>query len=204
MTREDEGLDHTCSDCGGQLRRLPTLDGGGHVIVCDSCSYERSLDRSAQASDEHDSPSPTSRFRQLLDSGEQETPLSTDDLPFEGLPEEAKSLLGEGEPPQKKEKAQSPSSVTPDWEERLRRHGYYLHTDHTGPMLSGSGPKPGTGDLTPLDVVRLAADLEGGIPSPEEKMQCPHCQAVVPAGRETCQWCGGSLSDEPAASNPDG
>jgi hypothetical protein len=132
----------------------------------------------------------------LLDAESDAKSTAIDDSAFEDIPEEAKSLLSKGsqraEEVEKKEHA-----VTPDWEERLRRQGYYLHTDHTGPRLSGSGPRPGTGDLTPLDVVRLAADLEGGIPSPHEKIQCRHCQAVVPAGRNTCQWCGGSLADDP-------
>lgn len=198
MTGESVRGEQTCPQCGGKLRQLPTLGEAGYLVVCTDCDYEGRP--GASASTPHPAESAPDRFRKLLKTESEATPIALDEESFEEMPPEAKSLLakpaGEPKPP-----TEERTAVTPDWEERLRRHGYYLHTDHTGPRLTGSGPKPGTGDLTPLDVVRLAADLEGGIPSPQEKVVCPHCQAATPSGRATCQWCGGDLS-QPAPSNP--
>ena len=73
----------------------------------------------------------------------------------------------------------------------LREKGYILNEDARGLRLSGistRGSKP-MSDLSPYDVVRLAADLEGGLLPPDQRKHCPKCDAVVLPSDKRCQWC---------------
>jgi hypothetical protein len=49
--------------------------------------------------------------------------------------------------------------------------------------------------LSPSEIVRLAAELDGGIAPPEKRVHCPKCDAVIPPGHSKCQWCGTTLSE---------
>jgi hypothetical protein len=73
----------------------------------------------------------------------------------------------------------------------LSRQGFILQEDAHGLRLSGVTSRPGglNSQLSPYDVIRLAADLEGGIVPKEQRKHCPKCNAVVNHGDKRCQWC---------------
>jgi len=73
----------------------------------------------------------------------------------------------------------------------LRERGYVLEEDARGLRISGNpsgGPSGST--LSPLDIVRMAAELDGGVKQATSLQTCPKCQARTPAGQPKCQWCG--------------
>jgi len=70
-------------------------------------------------------------------------------------------------------------------------HGLHL----TGLPVRGRGK--GTGQLSATDIVRLAADLDGGVLRADQRRQCPHCDAVVPRQASRCEWCGKTLDSPP-------
>lgn len=73
----------------------------------------------------------------------------------------------------------------------LSRQGFVLDEDVHGLRLSGVTSRPGglSSQLSPYDVVRLAAELEGGVVPMEQRKRCPKCEAVVSPGDKQCQWC---------------
>jgi hypothetical protein len=73
----------------------------------------------------------------------------------------------------------------------LNRKGFILDEDVRGLRLSSVTTRskgPGA-QLSAYDIVRLAADLEGGIIPVEQRKHCPKCNAVVSPGDKRCQWC---------------
>jgi ribosomal protein L40E len=73
----------------------------------------------------------------------------------------------------------------------LRERGFVLAEDAHGLRISGNpsgGPSGST--LSPLDIVRMAAELDGGVKQAASLQTCPKCQARTPAGQAKCQWCG--------------
>jgi hypothetical protein len=198
------------------MRRLPALDGG-YLLACDACGHQQTVPPQATVDGEPPSEDPPAsagtpavlpprdptetieRFRKLTAGGEQ-TPQEWPEEVLESLPPEARQQLAQRA---KKEAARGEQgTVSADWEQHLRSHGYYLDTDHRGTRLSGQGPRPGTGDLSAYDVVRLAADLDGGLPAPESRRKCPHCQAVISMQAANCPWCGKTVSSN-AGPTPD-
>jgi hypothetical protein len=133
------------------------------------------------------SPADKARLHELL--SQQDQPNQWPKELLDSLPTDARELL------EKKAEQQQDQPVSPDIEKRLRGYGYILAEDGQGARLLGEGPKPGTGDLSPLDVVRLAAELEGGLPDAGKRRKCPSCQAVLPPKADHCQWCGTNLDD---------
>jgi rRNA maturation endonuclease Nob1 len=74
----------------------------------------------------------------------------------------------------------------------LSRQGFVLQEDAHGLRLSGiaSRPRGLRSQLSPYDVVRLAAELEGSDIVPmEQRKRCPNCDAVVNPNDKRCQWC---------------
>lgn len=178
----------SCPECGAQLSRWPSLEGDGYIQSCDSCGYTAAIEQEAS-----DPPSPDdqppARFRDLLAAHEKFAPSELPDELLQELPASAREALSpDAEPP-----PDEPNSLSDDLEQRLKQHGYILSTDGHGPRISGGHHRPGTGDLSAYDLVRLAAEMEGGVPSPDQKTQCPHCQAVIPVGEERCPWCDNGL-----------
>jgi hypothetical protein len=51
--------------------------------------------------------------------------------------------------------------------------------------------------LSPSDVVKLAAELEGGVKPRGQLPVCPKCQGLSPIGQAKCQWCGEPLPSKP-------
>ncbi|MFP3853318.1 MAG: hypothetical protein ACLFWD_03380 [Anaerolineales bacterium] len=185
MDKPESPAGRACPQCGETLNRWPTLETSGYLSVCPSCGFER-VDEPAPA----DEPKPpeakwaqTRRLRDLV-SDENSSAAWPEEL-LEDLPAEARELLQTKQNPQK--------ALPNDMEKRHRSPGYSLAEDSSGARLTGQGPKPGTGDLTPHDVIQLAAEMESGLPSGDERRQCPSCQAVLPPGQERCQWCGHTL-----------
>jgi hypothetical protein len=83
--------------------------------------------------------------------------------------------------------------------ESMRRQGYVISEDSKGVRLTGRlSPRfRDTSELRPSDVIRLAADMDGGVPPPEKRVRCPKCDAVVPLGSARCQWCETPLPPAP-------
>ena len=86
--------------------------------------------------------------------------------------------------------------LTPEEREEARRlslsrQGFVVEEDAHGLRLSGVASRPGglRSQLSPYDVVRLAAELEGGIVPIDQRMRCLKCEAVVGPGDKQCQWC---------------
>jgi hypothetical protein len=73
----------------------------------------------------------------------------------------------------------------------LSRQGFVVEEDAHGLRLSGVASRPGglSSELSPYDVVRLAAELEGGVVPMDQRKRCPKCDAVVAPGNKQCQWC---------------
>jgi hypothetical protein len=76
----------------------------------------------------------------------------------------------------------------------LRDQGYVVTEDARGARLSST---PGqSSDLSPTDVVKMAAELDGGV-QPQTKLPiCGKCEAASPIGDTFCQWCGEPFSNE--------
>lgn len=62
----------------------------------------------------------------------------------------------------------------------------------TGKPVRGRGKA--TGQLSATDIVRLAAELDGGVLPADQRRHCPHCDAVVAPQAGRCEWCGKSLA----------
>jgi hypothetical protein len=155
---------------------------------------------------DHDSPQENgehSRFKELLHSPSD--PAPPDAWPEEllkELPEEARELLTQ----QPAETAQTPRPGTGELREELasslRDQGFVIEEDAHGVRFSGSlsSSRAEKEPLSPYDIVRLAAELEGGVLPPEKRRICPKCEAVVPVGDDRCQMCGESV---PLPQSPD-
>jgi predicted amidophosphoribosyltransferase len=192
-----------CPNCGSPLQRVPTIDREAFLIICSACPFEQKEDRSEDVAlteaptDEMDAGNDTStHFRQLVTAYQQTSPQDalTDPL-IEDLPEETRELLQQEAAPAEKEKSR------PSVEDTLRQQGYLVDEDAHGVRIqvsSGSGADSDV--LSPYDIVRLAANLEGGVPSGDQRAQCPKCEAIIPAGETRCQWCG----EEAQPTNPSG
>jgi hypothetical protein len=81
----------------------------------------------------------------------------------------------------------------------LRDQGFVIDQDAGGIRLGGDLSRRGgaSGSLSPYDIIRMASDMDGGLPSPDELMRCPKCEAVIPPNENRCSWCGTSLEDLP-------
>ncbi len=186
-----------CPECGARLNRLPTVDASGYLLVCSQCDYQR-LDETLTAAEPTPQPpeeaAGESRFRRLVSSGTQ--PLSPDGWPdelLESLPPEARSTLTKKAP---ESNSRPPAGEVPSHVKRtLMDYGFAVDEDARGLRLRSPGGRrrPGTGDLSASDVVRLASTLGGAPPPPEERRECPKCKAVVARSAPRCPWCGAPL-----------
>ncbi len=123
---------------------------------------------------------PGQRFRRLLSEAEKTSP--NDPLPasiLEDLPEEAQRLLGGEDAPEQKSGS---GDLCDTLEQSLPHQGYALKDDPQRNVRFGGDLRSNTGSLSPYDIVRMAADLDGGIQQTTELHRCPDCQAVAPSG----------------------
>jgi hypothetical protein len=190
-----------CPECGGRLNRLPTVDANGYLLVCSQCDFQRLDEPPKQAQtvpppegDEGDS----SRFKRLVESGTK--PLNPNQWPdefLEALPPDARGALAKE--PAKADPAPPPTEVPSEVKRTLMDYGFAVDEDARGLRLRSPGGfrRPGTGDLSASDVVRLASTLGGAPPPPEERRTCPKCQAVVARSAPRCPWCGAPLLPAP-------
>ncbi len=185
-----------CPNCGETMEQLPSIDGLDYVYVCPRCHSDM-----GPINEEEDiqEPSPTEqplkevdprmRFRELIVTSQKEPTLDdwSEEL-LEGLPEEAREIL----------MGKKPTSVSTSDEQfseniaqSLRDRGYVIDQDAHGVRISG-GPSGGldSEEFSPYDVIRMAADLNGGVLPLEERVHCLKCDAVIPSGEGRCQWCG--------------
>lgn len=82
----------------------------------------------------------------------------------------------------------------PETVESLKARGYQVTEDARGARITGGDSR--SSDFSPHEMVRMAAEQEGGV-QPRHKLPiCPECQAASPVGAERCQWCDAELSHE--------
>ena len=179
------------------MQLLPALNGSHAAPICMQCSEEpESGHKSIESKLAPGPPSKENscnRFREILT---EERRTKGDPLPgwmIEELPEEARLLLSNQEPPAR------PSlgpKLSDDLAKALRDQGYVIHEDSKGMHLGGALISRGgsSAPLSPYDVIRMAADMEGGIASPNELIRCKKCDALIPHGDERCQWCGETVT----------
>lgn len=187
--------ERSCPSCGRTMQMRPRPKGAAS-LVCPHCGYEEGVSAppgKGQAEDD-----PVTRFRRLLADGP--SGASANSLPsefLEDLPEEVQAAL--------KAKAGSQPSVgsaKDDITRSLRHEGYAVDQDAHGLRLSTvSGGTPKGPGLSSYDIVRLAADLGGGIVPAEKRIYCAKCKAAVPAGAAKCQWCGEPVQSPPGPSS---
>ena len=166
---------------------VPTSSGR-----CPSCSGWLSPYEKTEGVNE---PVKSSKFKSLLSSASEidaNGPLP--EALLEDLPPEARELLS----PKPVEPEKSTSELRPDIERSLRDQGYVLEEDAHGIRIGGDliNRGPGTGRLSPHDVIRLASQLESGQTGDTKKKPCPECEALSPGDAASCQWCGAPLESE--------
>ncbi len=199
MKTETENTDpQRCPTCGSPMQLVP---GESHA-VCPVCNpivnaKETETPSGTPSTQAQDDNIPAARFRKLMAQSEETADHWPNDL-LEDLPEGARDLLRASE---RTTSAQA-EELREDFASALRDQGYVINLDAHGVRISG-GPSSRSGDsgsMSPYDVVRLAADLEGGVPSPDQRKHCPKCDAVIPQGESRCSWCGEMLSPDPKSS----
>jgi hypothetical protein len=175
------------------MMQLPTLDGLDYVHLCPTCPTNA---EPLQAEEETQDPSPVEepiqevdpriRFRELLVTSEAE-PTWSEEL-LEDLPEDVREILSQK---QQTSDSSKDEQFSEHLFESLRGRGYVIDQDAHGVRISG-GPSGGLDSETfsPYDVIRMAADLEGGVLPLDERVHCLKCDAVIPHGEGRCQWCG--------------
>lgn len=190
---------HTCPSCGAPSSDHPscpycgwTPEGIEHSNT--SRSEESSADATAQA--------PTNEIG-LADQGEKASQIPP--APFRDLTKQADSaehLLDQVPDEMRGVLAArlkaADEAAGPTFSEAtistLREQGYVVSGDAHGARLTAT---PGKSDVfSPSEIVKLAADLDGGV-QPQTKLPiCSNCQAASPIGELQCQWCGEPFSDE--------
>jgi uncharacterized Zn finger protein (UPF0148 family) len=184
-----------CPECGGPLAKWPKIDGEGHVYLCSGCNQEVSPSVPLESAPPAESEESPSRFRKLLKEVEE---AESEELPpslLEDLPEETRSLLTASQLDRPTQKSKT-GELREDLAQELRHQGYAIQEDAHGIRIGGGLPGRGSAaGMSPYDVIRMASDLEGGLPSPDELKRCPKCEAVVPPGGTRCQWCETTIED---------
>jgi hypothetical protein len=211
-----------CPTCGGPMQVWPTLDGNGYLAVCPTCPTAppkpvapEKLVTSSQLPAQPVTSSgqlpgaipgaptgepqpvnhpPQSRPKDLLAQGSETPPAGAwPESLLEDLPDEARRLLAGDKPAPPKP---NPQRMPEELAQSLRDQGFVIAEDAHGVRLGGTANlrSKDTGGLKHHEVVRLAADLDGGIVPPEQRVHCPKCDAVMPKTATRCQWCGAPLT----------
>jgi len=135
-------------------------------------------------------PSGPNHFRQLL----AEQANNPADL-LDQVPEDLRAILaGRLNPPS----PEPPGEFSEATAQGLRGLGYTVAEDPHGVRITGA-PRAGgpPAALSPSDVVKLAAELEGGVKPRGQLPVCPKCKGLSPIGQSKCQWCGEPLPTSP-------
>lgn len=116
-----------------------------------------------------------------------QAPVADEQL-LEQVPEELRGVLAERM--QAADQAAG-RGFRPETVESLKARGYQVTEDARGARISGGSSR--SPDLSPYEMVRMAAEQDGGV-QPRAKLPiCPECQAASPVGEKRCQWCGADL-----------
>jgi hypothetical protein len=189
-----------CPLCGGPMQRVVSLDGSGPSFICPVCAADPKPSSDAvdpkAADTKPDTLEPSERFKQLLQqSDKKQDPDWIPDELLEDLPPEAQTLL--------KGRLSAPvtgadETLSEQKLHHLRQQGYVIDQDAHGVRIGGrlSGSPSQDRGLSASDIVRLAAELDGGLATRGERIKCPNCEALNPPGQRTCQWCGERLPDK--------
>jgi hypothetical protein len=182
-----------CPNCGEIMVQLLTLDDLDYANVCPTCPAKIEPIKEEEDVREPSPPEeplqeidPRMRFRELIVTYQKE-PTWSDEV-LESLPEDAREILLGKKPTSD---ATVDEQFSEDIYQSLRNRGYVIGMDAHGVRISG-GPSGGIDSeaFSPYDVIRMAADLEGGVLPLDERIHCLKCDAVIPPGEERCQWCG--------------
>ncbi len=167
-----------CPGCGA---RLQSAAPSAATPACQYCGWHPP---------ERRPPSGANHFRQLL----AEQVNNSEDL-LDQVPEDLREILAGRLPAPTPEARREFSENTA---QALRGMGYTLSEDPRGARIS-SAPRMGgpPAALSPSDVVKLAAELEGGVKPRGQLPVCPKCQGLSPIGQAKCQWCGEPLPSKP-------
>ena len=172
-----------CPGCGAPI---DAASSPATPVRCAYCDWVPSARPATQ------SPSPENRFRRLL----KESSAQPDDL-LEQVPEEMRGILAGR---LRAAAAGATAEFSEDSRRSLRAMGYAVAEDSHGARIS---PMPRSGSppsaLSASDVVRMAAELDGGIQTRTQHPACSKCQGVSPVGQTKCQWCGEPLPSEQAS-----
>lgn len=193
-----------CPNCGGPTRWMSAPDGSEHVAVCPNCSHAEATfseppTKKTTPPPQQEEPRSRSRFRDLI--AETHTSDESDRWPdeiLEDLPEEARALFSESK--QETSRPDEDEDLDGHMLHHLREQGYVISQDGDGLRLDSSLSRPGggAGTMSPHDIVKLVADMEGGVVPPAKRLHCPKCQAMTPSGETRCQWCGEPLQQDQA------
>jgi len=186
----------TCPICGSPLEIWPRRGGSGTVAVCPRCSAGPTpLDfHNEESPADPASPSPPrdTRLKDILGKSTETVPQDQLNDMLDDLDPEARRLLKDAAARESEPETQG--SLREDLAQSLRYQGYTVEDDARGVRIGG---RPRTGKLSsPYEIVRMAAELDGGLKPDAERMTCPECNAVLPGGSTKCQWCGAAIPSE--------
>jgi hypothetical protein len=166
------------------MQTWPRVDGPGHVSVCPVCPAPSAPTTPPASKDPLAPKAEPQRLRQLLTPEGRQPGELPDDL-LEDLPEETRKLLTN-----KPIAKPSTGPLREELADSLRQQGYVISEDAHGVRIGGAPRSHVSGGLSASDVVRMAADLDGGPLPAEQRIRCPKCDAVVPRQAARCEWCG--------------
>ena len=172
-----------CPDCGASFYLIPE-DSELPPHGCPGPSPQASDSAQAESPPATPAPEPTGEPEPAVDAPEAEPATPTDQASlFDSLQDQVRVKQPSA--------PQSRGELKEQTARFLRERGYLLNEDAHGLRISGNpsgGPSGFT--LSPSDIVRLAAELDGGVKQAASLQTCPKCQARTPAGQAKCQWCG--------------
>lgn len=186
----------TCPNCGETMLKLLMLDSLDYVHLCPTCPTDTEAIKAEEDIQEPSPPEeplqevdPRVRFRELIVTSKAEPTLhDLSEEMLESLPEDAREILLRKKPTSG---SNEDEQFSEDLAQSLRDRGYVIDQDAHGVRISG-GPSGGldSEEFSPYDVIRMAADLDGGVLPLDERVHCLKCDAVIPSGEGVCQWCG--------------
>ena len=182
----------TCPGCGAL---------SSDQLLCPYCGWiseesEQSIPTQIASSTEETKPAPTNEINSVdsnegLSHGDGIYPTPFSDLTKQGddpehlldqVPEEMRGVLAARLKAADEIAASNFSEATAS---TLREQGYVVGEDAHGARLTAI---PGKSDkFTPAEIVKLAADLDGGVQSQAKLRICSNCQAASPIGEIHCQ-----------------
>jgi len=177
-----------CPDCGASFY-LTSEDFELPPHGCRGRSPQPSDPAQAEPSPETPAPEPTRDPEPAAAAPEPgpATPTDQGSL-FNSLQDQVREQPPAAPTPQP---ATARGELTEETANILRQRGYILTEDARGLRITGkANVGAGGSPLSPSDIVRMAAELEGGVKNTATLQTCPKCQARTPAGQAKCQWCG--------------